>query len=94
MSHHHSNNPTNQSEDPGTAASTQTASHGGGACITAPTHEDIAKRAYGIYLKTGRKQGQCKQNWQQAEQSFSGQPARLPEPRNPDAFTPQPAGGR
>ena len=39
----------------------------------APTHDDIAQRAYDIYVKAGRKQGQCKQNWQQAEQSLHDQ---------------------
>jgi hypothetical protein len=34
---------------------------------TKPTHDAVALRAYDIYVKTGRKQGQCKQNWQQAE---------------------------
>jgi uncharacterized protein YbcI len=42
-------------------------------CVNGPTHEDIANRAYDIYLKNGRKQGQCKQNWQQAEQSLRDQ---------------------
>lgn len=37
------------------------------------SHEDIAKRAYDIYLKTGRVQGQCKQNWEQAEHSLHDQ---------------------
>ena len=40
---------------------------------TVPSHADIAQRAYAIYVKTGRKQGQCTQNWQQAEQSLRGQ---------------------
>jgi hypothetical protein len=35
--------------------------------ITMPTHEDIAKRAYGIYVKSGCEQGKCKRNWHQAE---------------------------
>ena len=41
-----------------------------------PTHDDIARRAYDIYVKTGWKQGQCKQNWQQAEQSLHDQRAQ------------------
>ena len=32
-----------------------------------PTHDEIAKRAYDIYVKKGRRQGQCERNWQQAE---------------------------
>lgn len=41
--------------------------HPGHGVITLPTHDDIAKRAYQIYVKTGWKQGQCKQNWHLAE---------------------------
>jgi hypothetical protein len=41
--------------------------HPGHGIITMMTHGDIAKRAYDIYLKTGRKQGQCQQNWFKAE---------------------------
>lgn len=33
-----------------------------------PTHEDIARRAYEIYVEKGYPQGQSEQNWQQAEQ--------------------------
>jgi hypothetical protein len=33
-----------------------------------PTHEDIARRAYEIYLEKGSPQGQSEQIWQQAEQ--------------------------
>jgi hypothetical protein len=32
-----------------------------------PTHDDIARRAYEIYLKNGRRQGKSEQNWLQAE---------------------------
>ena len=31
------------------------------------THEEIAHRAYDIYVTSGRKPGHCIQNWQQAE---------------------------
>ena len=41
--------------------------HPGRGVIAMPTHDDIANRAYDIYLKSGRKQGQCEQNWHQAE---------------------------
>ena len=41
--------------------------HPGHGVIIEPTHDEIAKRAYDIYVKTGRKQGQCKQNWHLAE---------------------------
>jgi hypothetical protein len=35
--------------------------------IDMPTHDEIANRAYDLYVKSGRKQGQCNQNWHQAE---------------------------
>ena len=36
-----------------------------------PTLEDIAKRAYEIYLQKGCQPGQCEQNWKQAEQELT-----------------------
>jgi hypothetical protein len=33
-------------------------------------HDAIAKRAYEIYVESGRLQGQCEQNWQQAQQDL------------------------
>lgn len=47
--------------------------HPTGSMMTEPTHATIATRAYDIYQKSGRKQGQCKQNWQQAEKSLHDQ---------------------
>ena len=35
-----------------------------------PTLEDIAKRAYEIYVKNGCQPGQCEENWIQAEQEL------------------------
>jgi len=35
-----------------------------------PTLEDIAKRAYEIYIEKGCQGGQCEQNWKQAEQEL------------------------
>jgi hypothetical protein len=35
-----------------------------------PTHKEIARRAYEIYLENGRKQGQSEQYWLQAEQEL------------------------
>jgi len=35
-----------------------------------PTHDDIARRAYEIYIKKGSRQGQCERNWQQAEKDL------------------------
>lgn len=71
-------NPMNKPmNSPHTPAATATApghtSEHACCCVNGPTHEDIANRAYDIYLKNGRKQGQCKQNWQQAEQSLRDQ---------------------
>jgi hypothetical protein len=41
--------------------------HHGQTSSSMPTHDDIARRAYEIYIKNGRRQGQCERNWQQAE---------------------------
>jgi hypothetical protein len=30
-------------------------------------HDEIARRAYEIYIKKGSRQGQCERNWLQAE---------------------------
>ncbi len=35
-----------------------------------PAHDDIARRAYEIYIKNGCHQGQCQKNWRQAEQEL------------------------
>jgi len=43
---------------------------------TAPTHAEIAVRAYDIYLKTGRRHGQCTRNWFLAERSLREQATR------------------
>ena len=40
------------------------------ASITMPAHDDIAKRAYEIYLDKDRQEGQCEQNWLQAEKDL------------------------
>jgi hypothetical protein len=37
------------------------------------THEDIARHAYEIYTKKGRRQGQSEQDWLQAEQEMKNQ---------------------
>lgn len=38
------------------------------AASAASAHEEIAKRAYQIYVEKGRPQGQSQQHWLQAEQ--------------------------
>ncbi|MGE5294725.1 MAG: DUF2934 domain-containing protein [Solirubrobacterales bacterium] len=42
----------------------------GPAAATGLAHEDIAKRAYEIYVETGRRQDQSEQNWLRAEQEL------------------------
>lgn len=37
----------------------------------APSHEEIARRAYDIYVKNDRPQGQCRQNWCAAERELN-----------------------
>ena len=34
---------------------------------TVITHDEIAERAYDIYVQNGRRENQCQQNWEQAE---------------------------
>jgi hypothetical protein len=52
------------------ALRTPDAPHTAVVAATPPTHDDIAKRAFEIYVKTGRRQGRCKHNWLQAEQDL------------------------
>ena len=49
------------------------AAESGSASSQVPSHEDIARRAYDIYVKKGRPQGQCKQNWWEAERELNMQ---------------------
>jgi hypothetical protein len=37
------------------------------------THDQIAERAYDIYVQNGRHAGQCQQNWEQAENDLRHQ---------------------
>jgi hypothetical protein len=39
----------------------------------APSHDDIARRAYDIFEKKGRQEGQCQQNWRQAERELKAE---------------------
>jgi hypothetical protein len=34
---------------------------------TKPAQDEVAKKAYAVYLKEGRPQGHAKQNWLEAE---------------------------
>ena len=36
----------------------------------APTHDEIAHRAYDLYVASNRKAGRCLSNWHQAEQEL------------------------
>lgn len=60
---------TTQSEATRILAAQQTHSdpHPGHGVLAMPSHAEIAKRAYDIYLKSGAKPGHCTQNWQKAE---------------------------
>ena len=41
--------------------------------VTRPTQEEIAARAYDIYVASGSRPGQCLQNWLQAERELLSQ---------------------
>ena len=41
--------------------------------ISVSTHAQIAERAYDIYVKNGRHENQCQQNWEQAESDLRHQ---------------------
>ena len=60
-----------------------------------PSHDEISRSAYDIYVASGCKQGQCTKNWFQAEQSLrSFAPAVQPVPvQSSGTFAPS-AGGR
>jgi len=49
------------------------APHPGSVSTAVLTHEEIAKRAYEIYVEKGCRQGQSEQNWLQAEQELKNQ---------------------
>lgn len=63
------NQPLTQSKttQPASHQQTPAATHPGSAATAKPTHAEIASRAYEIYLKKGKHQGQCERNWLQAE---------------------------
>lgn len=44
--------------------------------IPSPTHEQIAERAYQIYLANGREAGHAQDNWLQAQYELVHQPIR------------------
>jgi hypothetical protein len=51
--------------------------HSGPLATIVPTHKDIAKRAYEIYVEKDCRQGQSEQNWLQAEQELKNQESWL-----------------
>jgi hypothetical protein len=54
----------------------------------APTHDEIAERAYELYAKAGCKPGHCQENWYAAEQSLrdQAQAAYVAQQAQPEAF--------
>jgi hypothetical protein len=74
MSHHTNKASTQSPTNPSATGIEQPVARHSGCCDSAaPTHDDIARRAYDIYVKTGCKNGHCTQNWHQAEQSLRDQ---------------------
>jgi hypothetical protein len=63
----HGHRDHSQHMQPSAVGQTHKEEHSGCCASTSLTHDNIAHRAYDIYVKGGSKQGQCKQNWQQAE---------------------------
>jgi hypothetical protein len=94
---HHTHKPMTQSQRPPvvTAPELPIAPHPGPA-VAEPTHDDIARRAYDIYVKTGCTEGQCTQNWQAAEQALREQArtAHRHQECNSEACAPNARGGR
>ena len=63
----------NESKRTQTYAGQQSQEHTGQTAAAMYTHEDIARRAYEIYVKRGRRQGQSQQDWMQAEQELQNE---------------------
>jgi hypothetical protein len=63
---------TTQSEANRNLAARQTHGdmHAGPGVINLPKHDEIARRAYSIYVKSGSKKGHCTANWSQAEREL------------------------
>jgi hypothetical protein len=51
---------------------TKTSSVASGAVAPAPTHEEIAKRSYEIYLERGGEHGYAEEDWARAETELLG----------------------
>lgn len=46
-----------------------------------PTHEQIAQRAFDLYVASCCKQGQCKENWYQAERQLTHKKSETSAPK-------------
>jgi Protein of unknown function (DUF2934) len=57
----------------------------------AASHEVIARRAYDIYMKTGRIEGHCEENWLKAEKETGAGQMRSMEPAGAKPTAPAPA---
>ena len=58
------------------SATEQAASARPPVAAVAPSHDEIAARAYAIFEKRGGVQGSSSDDWQQAERELTEQPAR------------------
>jgi hypothetical protein len=56
----------------GTATATASAPRSVTPSSASPTHEQVAKRAYEIWVAKGRPQGKDVENWRQAERELMG----------------------
>ncbi|MFP4145046.1 MAG: DUF2934 domain-containing protein [Phycisphaeraceae bacterium] len=66
---------TASERDPARSAELETS----GATLNRPTHDEIARLAYDIWVAKGRPIGQDEQNWQEAEQQLAdGQREQAP----------------
>jgi hypothetical protein len=52
---------------------TSDAPSGGKRSTLRPTHQQIAERAYDIFVSSGRRPGRCQLNWHQAEREMTYQ---------------------
>jgi len=68
---HHHNRTESESGHIPSAGKTHDEGYPGGTA-TAPTHEEIALRAYDIYSRNGRNEGHSRQDWEQAEHELRG----------------------
>ncbi len=70
MTRHH---PNHKEIPTFTPVQTQHSDGCGATACSSPTHDDIARRAYEIYIASGQKNGHCTQNWHRAEQALRDQ---------------------